>query len=65
MGIGLTDLNRSGHIDLWRIEIADELGRPITQDCGVRIATTQQLSTRRITPARVVALSAHYAGRIK
>jgi hypothetical protein len=61
MGVGLTDLNRTGRTDLWRKEIADELGSPITQDSGVRIA----LSTRRITPARVVALAGHYAGRIK
>jgi hypothetical protein len=47
------------------METADETGEPITQVSGVRIATTQHLSTRRITPARMVALAAYCAGRIK
>jgi len=48
MGIGLTDLNRTGRMRLWRTETADELGEPITQDSGVRIATTQHHSKMQV-----------------
>ena len=41
MGIGLTDLNRTGRMGPTEEETAYELGEPITQDFGVRIATTQ------------------------
>ncbi len=41
MGIGLTDLNRTGRMGPTGGETAYELGEPITQDFGVRIATTQ------------------------
>lgn len=32
MGLGLTDLNRSGCVDPWRMKIADYPGVAITQD---------------------------------
>ena len=65
MGVGLTDLSRSGRVDLWRMEIADELGMPITKDCGVRNSDNPAPVDPTNYPCERGPLSAHYAGRIK